>query len=49
MSSGGAEQGSTEQEILWLCQCGIVTSVIVVAGYLKSLSVFIQHILNVAQ
>lgn len=49
MSSDGAGQGSTEQEILWLCQCGIVTSFIAIAGCPNSLSVFIQYILNVAQ
>lgn len=49
MSSDGAGQGSTEREILWLCQCGIVTSFIAIAGCPNSLSVFIQYILNVAQ
>lgn len=49
MDSDGTEQSSTEQEILWLCQCGIVTSVTAVAGCPISLSVFIQCILNVAR
>lgn len=41
MSSDGTVQGSMEQEMLWLCQCDIVTSVTAVARYPNSLYVFI--------